>query len=74
MIADYGHVHQQPAFAARGDGGLALLRRRPRKMDDIASGLGMHRNEAVKYIEQFAADGTIDAENRGRRTYYFVRE
>jgi len=74
VIADYRHVHQQPAFAARGEDVLGLLRRRPCTMEDIASGLGMHRNECVKYVEQFLAEGRLDTKKRGHRTYYMVRD
>jgi len=74
VVADYRHVHQQPAFAARGGDVLELLRRRPCTIEDIASGLGMHRNEAAKYIEQFLAEGRLDSKKRSYRTYYLVRE
>jgi len=73
-IADYRHVHEQPAFAARREDVLELLRRRPCTIGDIASGLGMHRNEAVKYIEQFLAEGRLHSKRRSYRTYYLVRE
>ena len=53
---------------------MELLRRRPCTIDDIASGLGMHRNEAVKYIEQFLAEGRLDGKKRNHRTYYVVKE
>jgi len=74
VIADYLHVHEQPAFAARGEDVLELLRRRPCTVEDIASGLGMHRNEVVKYVEQFLAEERIDSRRRDYRTYYMVRE
>ncbi len=74
VVADYQHVHEQPAFAARGEDVMALLRRRPCTTEDIASGLGMHRNEVVKYVEQFLAENRLDSEKRGHRTYYLVRE
>lgn len=74
VIADYRHVHEQPACAARGEDVLELLRRRPCTVEDIASGLGMHRNEVVKYVEQFLAQKRIDSRSRDYRTYYLVKE
>lgn len=74
VIADYRHVHEQPAFAARGEDVLELLRRRPCTVEDIASGLGMHRNEVVKYVEQFLTDERIASTRRDHRTYYVVRD
>jgi wyosine [tRNA(Phe)-imidazoG37] synthetase (radical SAM superfamily) len=74
VVADFQHVHEQPAFAARGEDVLELLRRRPCTVDDVASGLGMHRNEVVKYIEQFLAEGRLDSRKRSYQTYYLVKE
>jgi len=47
-------------------------RRLPRV--ERTSGLGMHRNEVVKYVEQFLAEERIDSRRRDYRTYYMVRE
>jgi biotin operon repressor len=74
VIADYRHVHEQPAFAARAEDVFELLRRRPCTVEDIASGLGMHRNEVVKYIEQFLAEKRIDSRRRDYRTYYVAKK
>ncbi len=74
VIADYRHVHEQPAIAARAEDVFELLRRRPCTVEDIASGLGMHRNEVVKYIEQFLAEKRIDSRRRDYRTYYVAKK
>lgn len=60
VIADFRGVHQRPEFAAGRESILGLLQRRPCSIDDIASGLGIHRNEAVKYIEELSAEGVIE--------------
>ncbi|MFO7956578.1 MAG: radical SAM protein [Candidatus Brocadiia bacterium] len=73
VIADYRRVHDEPAFTARGEDVLELLRRRPCTVEDVASGLGMHRNEAVKYVERFLADGDVRSERRGYRTFYVAK-
>ena len=59
VIADFRGVHGQAEFAASREDILDLLRRRPCSMDDIANGLGMHRNEVVKYVEHLSAEGLL---------------
>lgn len=59
VIADFRDVHGLADFAASREDILDLLRRRPCSMDDIAGGLGMHRNEVAKYIEHLGAEGLL---------------
>lgn len=47
-----------------------LLRRRPCTLDDIAAGLNMHRNEALKYIDALLARQQITTSQRGNNTFY----
>jgi wyosine [tRNA(Phe)-imidazoG37] synthetase (radical SAM superfamily) len=70
VIADYRGVHAQTDFQTRKDSVLELLSRRPCTTEDIAAGLGIHRNEAVKYIEELVSGGQVTAEERGARTFY----
>jgi len=70
VIADYGGVHKQQDFAVHGDDVLTLLQRRPCSVDDIAIGLGLHRNEVVKYIEELLSQGKIEAKQQNNRLYY----
>lgn len=55
VIADFRAAHAQTDFAATRDTVLQLLERRPCSVDDIAEGIGIHRNEAVKYVEELLA-------------------
>jgi wyosine [tRNA(Phe)-imidazoG37] synthetase (radical SAM superfamily) len=48
----------------------ALLARRPCTLDDVTNALGMHRNEAVKYLEHLTADRTIEKTRVQGRVYY----
>ena len=66
-------------FEVRGVGGdwsaglddvAALLARRPCTLDDVAAALGMHRNEAVKYLEHLTADGAVEKAPVADRVYY----
>lgn len=70
VIADYSGVHRQRHFSAQRDNVLTLLKRRPCRVEDIAAGLGLHRNEVLKYVEELSAEGKIEARARDGHTYY----
>ena len=72
IIADYQQVHAQKDFVAKRDDVLVLLRRRPCSVEDIAHGLGIHRNEVVKYVEELSSEGKIDTETQNGRLYYKI--
>ncbi len=72
VIADFRDVHRQPDFAAGREELLAMLRRRPCSVDDIAGGLGMHRNEVIKYLEELNAESLLDQSLVADRLYYKV--
>ncbi len=74
VIADFKRVHEQPAFAARSEEVLATIRRRPVTVDDIAVGLGIHRNGAVKFVEELLAKQAIIKERRGEKDYFRCAE
>jgi len=52
---------------------LAMLRRRPCTADDVANGLGIHRNEAIKFLQGLMSQGVIKAERSGDLPYYLVK-
>jgi len=70
VIADFSGVHKQQDFSARREDVLALLKRRPCSVEDIAVGLGIHRNEVVKYIEELSSEGKIEAKAQNQQLYY----
>jgi len=72
VIADYSNVHKQQDFSARREDVLILLQRRPCSVEDIAAGLGLHRNEVVKYVEELSAEGKIEAKQQNQKLYYIV--
>lgn len=74
VIADYRGTHDLPDFAAQREDVLAMLKRRPCTLEDIAGGLGLHRNEVVKYVEHLSAEGLVNASTHGRRKYYSTRQ
>ena len=70
VIADYSGVHGQAEFQAQQGDVLDMLRRRPCTADDLAAGLGMHRNHVLKFVETLEANGSIRQERRGSAVYY----
>lgn len=70
VIADYRGVHAQSDFKAGRNSVLEMIRRRPCSLEDIADGLGMHRNEAIKYVEELSTEGLIEKRSCGGRLFY----
>ncbi len=70
VIADYRGVHQKESFAAKRTDILALLQRRPCTVKDISEGLNIHRNEAIKYIEELSGKGKIKSKLQNQKFYY----
>jgi len=70
VIADYDNVHKQQDFSVQREDILTLLRRRPCSIEDIAAGLGLHRNEVVKYVEELSSENKIQAKPQDQRLYY----
>jgi len=56
--------------AARTEDVLAVLRRRPCTLTDIASGLGIHPHEAVKCLQTLQDRGLAQRRQRLYETYY----
>lgn len=70
VIADFSGIHSAPDFHAAREEVLQLLQRRPCSVEDIADGLGIHRNEAIKHLEQLLSEKRIDQiENHGKTFY-----
>ena len=71
-IAAYDTSHAHGAKISQEGDILELLKRRPCTVLDIASGLGIHENEAVKQLNKMLEEGTVVAERRGKNTLYRV--
>lgn len=72
VIADFSATHDSPEFTATREDVLAMLKRRPCSLDDVAQGLNIHRNEASKHLGHLVESGAIRPETRGATTYYVV--
>jgi len=73
VIADIEALRKAPEMKATTQDVLELLRRRPCTLDDIASGLCVHLNEAVKYVQQLLKEGKLVEVREGTRTFFRVR-
>ena len=72
VIADYSKVHDRGEFHLTRDDVFDLLKRRPCSLDDISKGLELHRNEAIKYIQELLDHDLIRMEKRNDKTLYIV--
>jgi len=70
VIADYRGIHAQSDFKAGRENVLEMIQRRPCSLEDIADGLGMHRNETIKYIEELDAEGLLEKQYAGGKLFY----
>jgi len=65
------HVAESQSRASAEDKDvLELLRRRPCSIEDIAQGLGMHRNEVVKFVERLRSRRKIVEEPTNGGLYF----
>ena len=64
IIAACPTAAETKGFTSNRDDILNLLRRRPCSLEDIATGLGIHPNEAAKLVEQLTAAGTVKTEGK----------
>jgi len=73
MITHFTGMHENSDLEARRKQVLDLLMRRPCTLDDIANGLGIHRNEVVKYAEELTSEGSVVKEIKDGKTFYEAR-
>ncbi len=72
VIADYSKVHDRGEFHLTRDDVFDLLKRRPCSLDDISKGLELHRNEAIKYVQELLDHDLVRTEKRNDKTLYIV--
>ncbi len=70
VVADFRGVHETHEFKAGKAGVLETLKRRPCSVEDLCNGLGLHRNEVVKYLEELLAEDTVVQTLVGEKQYY----
>ena len=70
VIADFSGLHKHRESDAGWKEVLELLQRRPCSVDDIAAGLGMHRNEVAKHLEELTGRKLLGQLVVDGRLYY----
>jgi wyosine [tRNA(Phe)-imidazoG37] synthetase (radical SAM superfamily) len=70
IIAPAPSLGDIPGAAARKEDVLAMLRRRPCTLADIAGGLGVHPPEVAKYLRALMDEHSIVRRQRLYETYY----
>lgn len=72
IIAEFKE-RKQAAYSRDTEGAIVeLIRRRPVTLQDISISLGIHRNEAIKYLEILEKNGTMKVhEFRGLKYYEY---
>ena len=64
VVADFSRQHYTGDIERKAEDVLSMLKRRPCSLNDICSGLGIGRNEALKYLSHFQQQGVIDSEEK----------
>ena len=72
VIGNAPTIATEPGAFAQREDILALIRRRPCSIDDIAAGLGSHRNEVLKHLEKLAHEGLVQVDVVDQKHYYRV--
>jgi len=72
VVADFSPRHCGKNIESKAEDVLSILKRRPCSLNDICSGLCIHRNEALKYISHLQQLGVVGSEKKGGTTFFKV--
>jgi wyosine [tRNA(Phe)-imidazoG37] synthetase (radical SAM superfamily) len=70
VAADFPPRHTTGVIDSRAADILSMLKRRPCSLDDICSGLGIRREEALKHISELRSQGAVRPEEKDGITYF----
>ena len=70
VVADFSPRRRGARVARGAEDVLSMLKRRPCSLNDICSGLGIHRTEALKYIGHLQQRAVIDSEKKGGTVFF----
>lgn len=73
VIADYPHAADMESMAASREDIVRLLKRRPCTLEDVAAGLAIHRNEAVKHLEHLSAENLVSVIENEKGVFYVIK-
>jgi len=72
VVADFSEIHHDSSLENKAEDVLSILKRRPCSLNDISSGLGISRNEALKYVTHLLHKGVIHSEEKDGRIFFKV--
>ncbi len=64
VVAEFSPGRCGKHIESKAESVLSMLKRRPCSLDDICSGLGIHRNEALKYVNHFQQKGVVSSSEK----------
>jgi len=70
VVADFSPGRRGKLAESKVEDVLSMLKRRPCSINDVCSGLGIHRNEALKYITHLKQQGVVDSEKKGGIVFF----
>jgi wyosine [tRNA(Phe)-imidazoG37] synthetase (radical SAM superfamily) len=70
IIADFKKTKQDLFAKSQSKSILAMLRRRPMTLMDLATSLGFHKNEVLKHVQSLLQKGKIQAVRHKEQIYY----
>jgi wyosine [tRNA(Phe)-imidazoG37] synthetase (radical SAM superfamily) len=70
VIADFAPQRCTEHTVNKAQDVLSVLKRRPCSLDDLSSGLGISRTEALKYVTHFKQQGLVHSEQKGDITFF----
>jgi wyosine [tRNA(Phe)-imidazoG37] synthetase (radical SAM superfamily) len=72
IVADFSTTRTARYIESKAEYVLSMLKRRPCSLNDICSGLGLHRNEVLKYIAHFQQQGIVRSEQKDGTIFFSV--
>ncbi len=72
VVADFLPRHLGKHIESRAEDVLSMLKRRPCSIQNICSGLGIRRNEALKYISHLQKQGVIHSEKKDGMIFFMA--
>lgn len=74
VIADYPRSSNGTPHHSAVEDILNTLRRRPCRLDDIVAAHGLHRNEAIKSLDELVHRASVESVTTGAEIYYRARQ
>ena len=74
VIAEFHVADRSEYCEARREDILNLLMRRPCTLEEVSTGLGLHPNEVVKYLDELLTEHVLVYDGSGARAFYRFAE